>query len=169
MTTDAYPWSAGFRSLNEEFDYRIEEVDGQVPATLRGTLFHNGSGRNELGGQWFPHWFDGDGMISAIRFDDGGIHYRNRYVATDNYRDETRAGRIRHRGFGKMRPGGILSNAFRQPANVSNTSVVLADRKLLSLWEGGPPYELDPATLETRGVVDFGGTLKAFSAHPRID
>src|SRR5436853_563365 len=27
----------------------------------------------------------------------------------------------------------------------------------------------DPATLETRGVADFGGTLKAFSAHPRID
>src|SRR5678815_506824 len=43
------------------------------------------------------------------------------------------------------------------------------DGKLLSLWEGGPPYELDPATLETRGVADFGGPLKAFSAHPRRD
>jgi all-trans-8'-apo-beta-carotenal 15,15'-oxygenase len=75
----AYPWSAGFRTLDEEHSYRIDEIDGQVPAGLRGTLFRNGSGRNELGGQWFPHWFDGDGMISAIRFDDGGIHYRNRY------------------------------------------------------------------------------------------
>ena len=34
MTSDAYPWSAGFRSLNEEHDYRIEEIDGQVPASL---------------------------------------------------------------------------------------------------------------------------------------
>ena len=41
--------------------------------------------------------------------------------------------------------------------------------RLLSLWEGGPPYALDPATLETRGVEDFGGTMKAFSAHPKRD
>ena len=48
MTTDAYPWSAGFRSLAEEHDYRVDEIDGQVPATLRGTLFRNGSGRNDI-------------------------------------------------------------------------------------------------------------------------
>ena len=75
MTTEAYPWSAGFRSLSEEHDYRIEEIDGQVPATLRGTLFRNGSGRNQLGGEWFPHWFDGDGMIAALRFGDDGIRF----------------------------------------------------------------------------------------------
>ena len=155
---DAYPWSAGFRTLAEEHDYRIDEIDGQVPAGLRGTLYRNGSGRNDLGGQWFPHWFDGDGMISAIRFDDRGIHYRNRYVATDNYRDETRAGHIVNRGFGKMRPGGVLANALRQPANVSNTSVVVRDGRLLSLWEGGPPFALDPVTLDTRGVETFGGS-----------
>lgn len=164
-----YPWSAGFRSLAEEHDYRVEDIDGRVPEALRGTLFRNGSGRNELGGRWFPHWFDGDGLIQAIRFDSEGIRYRNRYVETENYRDETRAGRITHRGFGKMRPGGMPANAFRMAANVSNTSVVMADGRLFSLWEGGPPYELDPATLETRGVADFGGALKAFSAHPRID
>jgi all-trans-8'-apo-beta-carotenal 15,15'-oxygenase len=164
-----HPWSAGFRSLLQEHDYRIEDIDGQVPPALRGTLFRNGSGRNQLGGQWFAHWFDGDGMIQAIRFDGEGVRYRNRYVATENYRDESRAGHIMHRGFGKMRPGGVLANAFRMAGNVSNTSVTVSDGQLLSLWEGGPPYELDPATLETRGIVDFGGMLKAFSAHPRID
>src|SRR5258708_17059829 len=112
-----YPWSAGFRTLAEEHSYRIEEIEGEVPAGLRGTLFHNGSGRNELGGQWFPHWFDGDGMITAVRFDDGGMHFRNRYVATDNYRGETKSGRIAHRRFGNMPPGGVLANAFRPPAN----------------------------------------------------
>lgn len=164
-----HPWSAGFQTLPDEHDYRVDEIDGVVPAALRGTLFRNGSGRNELAGQWFAHWFDGDGMISKIRFDDTGIHYRNRYVATQNYLDETRAGRIVHRGFGKMRPLGPLGNAFRQPANVSNTSVVMQGDRLLSLWEGGPPTALDPATLGTRGIEDFGGVLKAFSAHPKID
>jgi len=163
------PWSAGFRSLLQEHDYRVDEIDGAVPATLRGTLFRNGSGRNELAGQWFPHWFDGDGMIQAIRFDSGGIHYRNRYVDTPQYRDETRALCIVYRGFGKMRQGGMLANAFRMAANASNTSVVVNDGKLLSLWEGGPPFEMDPATLDTRGLQDFGSALRTFSAHPRID
>jgi all-trans-8'-apo-beta-carotenal 15,15'-oxygenase len=164
-----YPWSSGFRTLADEHSYRIDEIDGQVPPGLRGTLFHNGSGRNDRGGQWFPHWFDGDGMISAVRFADDGIHFRNRYIATESYRDETRAGRIMHRGFGKMRPGGVLANAFRQPANVSNTSVVMQGERLLSLWEGGPPMALDPATLDTLGVEAFGGAVKAFSAHPKRD
>jgi all-trans-8'-apo-beta-carotenal 15,15'-oxygenase len=169
MPVGPHPWSAGFRSLAKEHAYRVEDIDGTVPPALRGTLFRNGSGRNELAGQWFAHWFDGDGMVQAIRFGADGIHYRNRYVDTPQYRDETRAGRIVHRGFGKMRPGGVPANAFRMAANVSNTSVVMTDGRLLSLWEGGPPFELDPATLDTRGVEDFGGTVKAFSAHPRID
>ena len=164
-----HPWSAGFRTLPEEHDYRVEDIDGVVPSSLRGTLFRNGSGRNDLGGQWFAHWFDGDGMISRIRFDDSGIHYRNRYVTTANYRDETKAGRIVHRGFGKMRPYGPLGNAFRQPANVSNTSVVMQGDRLLSLWEGGPPTVVDPGTLGTEGIESFGGVVKAFSAHPKTD
>jgi all-trans-8'-apo-beta-carotenal 15,15'-oxygenase len=165
----AHPWSAGFHTLSEEFDYRLDEIDGQVPETLRGTLFRNGSGRNDLAGHWFPHWFDGDGMISAIRFDDRGIHYLNRYVRTPNYVEETRAQRILYRGFGKMRPGGALGNALREPGNVSNTSVLLQDERLLSLWEGGPPFALEPRTLATLGIEDFGGRVRAFSAHPKTD
>jgi len=164
-----HPWSAGFETLPDEHDYRVDEIDGRVPATLRGTLFRNGSGRNDLAGRWFAHWFDGDGMISAVRFDEAGIHYRNRYVATASHLDETGAGRIVHRGFGKMRPHGVLGNALRLPANVSNTSVVMQGGRLLSLWEGGPPTAVDPATLETHGIEDFGGMLKAFSAHPKAD
>lgn len=169
MTTDAHPWSAGFRSLEEEHAYRLDEVDGQVPSWLRGTLYRNGSGRNAIGGKWFAHWFDGDGMISAVRFADDGVYFRNRYVNTDNYRDETRAQRVVNRGFGNERPGGVLGNAFRLPANVSNTSVVIEGDRLLSLWEGGPPYAMDAATLATHGVEDFGGKVKAFSAHPKRD
>ena len=140
-----------------------------MPSGLRGTLFRNGAGRNDLDGQWFPHWFDGDGMISAIAFDDTGIRYLNRYVRTDNYVNETRQERVLYRGFGKIKPGGIIANAFRQPGNVSNTSVVMQGDRLLSLWEGGAPYSLDPKTLKTIGLADFNGHVRAFSAHPKID
>src|SRR5215470_4481842 len=166
---DPHPWSAGFHTLAEEYSYRLDDIEGAVPARLRGTLFRNGSGRNALGGKWFAHWFDGDGMIVAVRFDDQGIHFQNRYVLTRNYRDETRAGRILYRGFGKMVAGGVLANALRPLANVSNTSVVIEYGRLLSLWEGGPPMALDPENLRTLGMETFNGAVSAFSAHPKID
>ena len=155
MTTDAYPWSAGFRSLDEEHDYRIEEIDGQVPAWLRGTLFRNGSGRNELGGQWFPHWFDGDGMIAASASTTTASISATATSPPTTTATRPQAGRIMHRGFGKMRPGGILANAFRLPANVSNTSVVMDGDRLLSLWEGGAAVRRrsgDPRNARPRGI-----------------
>jgi all-trans-8'-apo-beta-carotenal 15,15'-oxygenase len=168
---DAYPWSGGFRTLAEEHDYRIDEIEGLVPPGLRGTLYRDGSGRNDLGGEWFPHWFDGDGMISAIHFDDRGIRYCNRYVATENYRDETRACPIVNRGFGKQRPGGMLGNAFRPAGQrLKHSPSSCAGRQPLSLWEGGgPPFALDPVTLDTRVIETFCVTVKAFSAHPKVD
>jgi carotenoid cleavage dioxygenase-like enzyme len=40
------------------------------------------------------------------------------------------------------RKGGRLGNALRFPANAANTSVQMLAKKLLALWEGGPPYEV---------------------------
>ena len=80
-----HPWSRGFETLTSENDYLVEEVDGAVPGDLRGTLFRNGPAKNGIGGQWFGHWFDGDGMLSAITFDKGRVRYRNRYVRTQGY------------------------------------------------------------------------------------
>ena len=51
----AHPWSGGFRTLEEEHSYTVAEIDGDIPLALRGTLFRNGSGRNQLAGQWFVH------------------------------------------------------------------------------------------------------------------
>ena len=44
-------------------------------------------------------------------------------------------------------------------------------KRLYALKEAGRPYELDPATLETKGETDFQGQLKSrtFTAHPKLD
>ena len=135
-------------------------------------FFRIGPGRNKIGGQVFGHWFDGDGMLHALTFDDRGAWYRNRYVRTPKYLDETAAQRIVHRSFGHNAPGGILKNLGRQPANCANTSLAWHGGRLLALWEGGRPWQLDPVTLETVGEFNFGGQLgkmDAFSAHGKID
>ncbi|MGO9607681.1 MAG: carotenoid oxygenase family protein [Candidatus Binataceae bacterium] len=167
-TTRSYPWSPGFENLEAERSYDVE-VEGNVPAALNGTLFRNGPGINKIAGQWLAHWFDGDGMLSAIRFTGGGVHYQNRYVMTPKHINETSAGKVLYRGFGTMKPGGVFTNALRVPENASNTSVVYHADKLLSLWEGGFTYRINPADLSTVGPDDFDGQVPVFSAHPKID
>ena len=164
----------GFEALEEEHDYRVstDEIEGESPEAVRGTFYHIGPGRNRIGGQTFGHWFDGDGMVHAITLDGSGAHYRNRFVRTPKYRAETRAGRIVKRSFGHNAPGGILANMGRLPANCANTSLAWHAGRLLALWEGGRPWEIDPTTLATRGEYDFGGRLgrfDAFSAHGKVD
>lgn len=163
----------GFQALEQEFDYQIpaSEIRGRVPAAVRGTFFRIGPGRNSLGGQAFGHWFDGDGMMHALTFTESGAWYRNRYVRTPKYLGETAAGQIRYRSFGHNAPGGWRKNIGRPPANCANTSMVWHGERLLALWEGGRPWELDPATLETRGEFSYGGKLRLwepFSAHGKV-
>lgn len=164
----------GFAAQTSELAYEItqHEIAGAIPATVRGTFFRIGPGRNRVGKDVFGHWFDGDGMLHAITFSDRGAWYRNRYVRTPKYNAETRAGRIVKRSFGHNAPGGVLKNIGRLPANAANTSLVWHAGRLLALWEGGRPWELDPVTLETRGEYDFGGQLgrfDTFSAHGKHD
>ncbi len=165
---------SGFRALEQELDYSVAntQIQGRIPEELRGTFFRIGPGRNEIGGQKFGHWFDGDGMLHRVTFKEDGIHYRNRYVRTPKYLKETEAQRIVYRSFGQNAPGGPLKNAGRVPANAANTSLIWQGGHLLALWEGGRPWELDPSTLETLGEVNYGGRLKpwnAFSAHGSVD
>lgn len=169
----AHNWQGGHESLSQEYDYAIEDIDGDIPASLHGTLFRNGPGLLDVNGTPLKHPFDGDGMICAIRFHQGKAHFRNRFVRTEGYLAEQAAGKILYRGvFGTPKPGGLLANAFDiNFKNIANTHVIYWADKLLALWEADQPYRLDPSTLETLGLEDFSGLLKPgdpFSAHPRI-
>lgn len=167
-------WQTGYRSLKQEFDYAIDEVEGTIPADLRGTLFRNGPGLLDVNGQPIHHPFDGDGMICAIAFSDGRAHFRNRYVRSAGFVAEQKAGKILHRGvFGTQKPGGWLANAFDfKLKNIANTNILYWGGKLLALWEAAEPHRLDPQTLETLGLDHLDGVLSkgaAFAAHPWID
>jgi len=164
----------GFEALEQEFDYVVPhaEVRGRIPDAVRGTFLRIGPGRNRIGGQKFGHWFDGDGMLHAATFRDDGVHYRNRYVRTPKYLKETAAQRIVMRSFGHNAPGGWRKNIGKPPANCANTSMVWHAGKLLCLWEGGRPWEVEPHSLNTVGEYSFDGKLNnfnAFSAHGTHD
>ena len=151
-----------------EYDYAIEDTRGTLPAELRGTLYRNGPGRwEDYRHRPLRHLFDGDGMVSRFAIGDGEVRYRNRYVRTRHYRA---MGTTRH--LGTPAPGGWLANiASPAPPNLANTNIVKHAGKLFALWEGGPPHELDPVTLQTLGPRRFRGELRwmgSYSAHPHL-
>lgn len=167
-------WKQGYESQRQESAYWITDIEGTIPAELRGTLFRNGPGLLDIHGQRIRHPFDGDGMVCAIAFADGRAHFRNQFVRTAEYVAEQQAGKIIYRGvFGTQKPGGWLANCFDlKLKNIANTQVIYWGGKLLALWEAAQPHRLDPLTLDTLGLEDLGGILSAsdpFAAHPRID
>ncbi len=172
---DRRDWSSAFVNVEQELtNVPLTAVQGKLPPELRGTLYRNGPGRLERDGQRVHHPFDGDGMIAAIRFDQGNAVLSNRFVRTEGWLAEEAAGKVLYRGvFGSQKPGGRLANAFDlRLKNIANTNVVLLGDQLLALWEAAEPYALDPDSLETRGLSRLDGVLKkgeAFSAHPRFD
>jgi carotenoid cleavage dioxygenase len=158
-----------FAPVFDELDVAELPVRGRLPAELRGTYVRNGPNPQfePLGPYTYP--FDGDGMLHAFTFDGGKVRYRNRWVVTRDLAAERRAGRALY--------GGLLNpvvpdvpDADPDPfKNFSNTSVVSHAGKLLSLWEGGAPYEITPE-LGTLGEHTFNGALPgAMTAHPKID
>jgi all-trans-8'-apo-beta-carotenal 15,15'-oxygenase len=167
-------WKKGYQSQPNEYDYWIDDVEGEIPSALQGTLFRNGPGLLDVNGQRLHHPFDGDGMINAIAFNNGRAHYRNRFVRTEGFLREQKEGKILYRGvFGTQKPGGLLANTFDfQLKNIANTNVIYWGGKLLALWEAAEPHRLDPKTLDTFGKEHLDGLLaegEAFAAHPRID
>ncbi|MFD0362769.1 carotenoid oxygenase family protein [Nocardia sp. GCM10030253] len=161
-----------YAPLTDELDYRVEQLDGTLPAELTGTLYRIGPGRHQVGKTLLHSIFDGDGMVSQFVLDGTSVHYRNRYVRTRHFEHGQASDRIRYRGVGGQIPGGPLANIGRLPANVANTNIVDCAGGLLALWELGNPHRIDPDSLETLGPYDFGGRLGflgAFSAHPKWD
>jgi carotenoid cleavage dioxygenase len=144
-------------------------VSGEIPRELAGTLYRNGP-NPQFAPRGAYHFFGGDGMVHALRIEDGRCHYRNRWVRTPRFELEREAGEALYSSFAG--PGEDDPRTEGVPGGPANTNVVWHAGRLLALVEGGlPPVELDPETLETRGLYEFGGSLPrgTFTAHPKLD
>src|SRR5262245_54487915 len=100
-----------------EFDIPVTDIEGTFPTDLVGTLYRNGSGRWNVGSSQVESIYDADGMVSAFAMDGGRVWFRNRFVRTKHYLRTLQTGAPAARGFSSQRPGGLLANAFRMPAN----------------------------------------------------
>ncbi|ACK73198.1 Carotenoid oxygenase [Gloeothece citriformis PCC 7424] len=159
------PFLAGnFAPVRTEITTPLQVI-GQIPPNLKGSFLRNGPNA-----QYDPigkyHLFDGDGMLHQVEFNGGEPIYRNRYVRTKGFLQEQQAGKPLYTGL--LEPNN--SNPEYSYKNVSNTALVYHSEKLLSLWEGGEPYLIDIANLDTLKPETFDGKLNIpFTAHPKVD
>lgn len=158
------------RPNNVEADAPVTRIEGEIPRELNGTLYRNGPNQNILpeSGPGGLHLFDGDAMIQAIRFEDGRAHHRGRYARTERF--------LRDASEGVYAGGGLKSPAERPsdppiPNHSPNTNIVPHAGRLWAMAENMPPFEMDPKSLESKGLWDYDGKMLGMSttAHPKID
>jgi len=157
------PYAPIGRELQSD-DLRIV---GEVPRDLSGMYVRNGPNRKRAAPGRY-HWFDGDGMLHAIRFDDGRVAYENRWVKTAGLTHEDEAGEALWRG--------LMESTRHNPEGVpykdtANTDVVFHGGELIALWYiCGAAYRVGPQDLETRGVLERrDGRPLRMSAHAKVD
>ncbi|MGF1544109.1 MAG: carotenoid oxygenase family protein [Parvularculaceae bacterium] len=145
-------------------------VAGKTPGDLVGTYFLNGPAKHERGGERNEHWFDGDGMLNAFRFDGRSATHEARYVETSKFKREKEAGKFLFPSFDHV-PKASVGVSGPDDVNTANISVIERGGELWALWEGGSPHRVDPADLSTKGrlVLADGFAGVPFSAHPRQD
>ena len=177
-----------FEPIRFEADCANLVVDGEWPADVAGALYRIGPNPQFAPrGRYNP--LQGDGMVHAFFIGCGRVAYRNRWVRTQQWTLERAAGRALFATSGDPRDADP-SIAGQPTDGVANTHIVAHAGRLLALEEGHGPIEIDPISLDTRGVYTFGGSLggslgderghdaagssagalsRNMTAHPKID
>lgn len=155
-----------FAPTHEETTILDCEVVGEIPSDLYGAYVRNGPNPQKAP-QDMHHWFDGDGMVHAMYFENGKAEYRNRYVRNKDFMADQQ---------GTLDAGGVMrpANPEHPPRgykDTANTDVVQHAGSLLSTWYiCGTPVRLNTRTLETLGEERFNNALSGeVSAHTKVD
>ncbi|KAH8803687.1 carotenoid oxygenase [Xylogone sp. PMI_703] len=143
-------------------------VFGEIPKEIDGTFYRTMSDPFVP-----PHPdnvpIDGDGSLSAFRIHNGRVDMKMKYVETERYKLERKAGKAL---FGLYRNPFTHHPCVRAAVDsTANTNVMFWANHLLALKEVALPYSINPDTLETVTYDPFGDQIKAktFAAHPKID
>lgn len=155
-----------FAPVDDEVVLPELTVRGELPREIHGMFVRNGPNpRFAPAGK--HHWFDGDAMLHAMELTDGRATYRNRYLRTSEFEEESAAGRALYKGI--LEPFALGDD--HPDKFTANTDVTYHAGRLLSLWwQGAPAYEIDLPELTTAGVCDFGRTFAGgMTAHSKVD
>ena len=158
----------GFAPIDQEITVDLTDIEGQVPSDLSGVYVRNGPNRRYAAPGRY-HWFDGDGMLHAVRFDRGRVRYQNRWIQTESLGEEIAADSALWQG---VKDPPRADRPDMPLKNTSNTDVKFYAGALVSMWYlGGAVYRSDPEDLRTLGKLDLDPRLAGLpiSAHSKVD
>jgi carotenoid cleavage dioxygenase len=158
----------GFAPVQREITVDLTDIEGEIPRDLHGMHVRNGPNR-QFAAPGRYHWFDGDGMLHALRFEGGRVQYQNRWIATASLAEERAAGSALWQGIKdpprRDRPDMPLKNT-------ANTDVKFFAGELLAMWyRGGEVHRVRPQDLATTGTLAMDPRLAGLhiSAHSKVD
>eukprot|EP00002_Diphylleia_rotans_P033650 TRINITY_DN7172_c0_g4_i1.p1 TRINITY_DN7172_c0_g4~~TRINITY_DN7172_c0_g4_i1.p1 ORF type:complete len:527 (+),score=120.95 TRINITY_DN7172_c0_g4_i1:58-1638(+) len=159
----------------------LQVVEGEIPKDIDGMFVRNGP-NPQFAPIWGHHWFDGDGMTHGVRVSKGKAYYTNKYVRTEKFLRENKAGKALRFGLGDfgsvwiffrfLVEGVVERLGLKIFPNLctANTSVKYHAGRFFSLVEASPPTHQTLPSLHTVGPFTFAGKYKSsFTAHPKVD
>lgn len=127
---------------------------GQVPKDISGTYIKNGPNTKfENPG---AHWFDGAGMVHAFNFKDGELLYSNKWIETEIFKNDLKAGKATNLPLGKfsgwsvllvpltmvMIDTGFRKGPHRYKGNTANTAIISHAKHTHACLEADYPFDL---------------------------
>ena len=160
-------------------------------------VFHNNKLFNKIQNSFFAqigsnpkytededyHWFDGDGMIHGIYFNNSMLTYQNRWIQTKRFQIENKWNKKMYLYFGELKGLKGLYQIIKyttmeilgfipQAKGTANTALLNWNNRIFALHEGDMPYELEinysDLNISTKSRFEHP-SIYSTTAHPIID